>query len=202
NNWAITPSFQLSEGSSYGGPYDVIGMDPRACLQNSATAGITAVSPNTNPNQCNYLGLQTGNASPIPVAGQLFIPNPQTGSFSQPGQFRNPWIGMLNLQLRYDVSPKVTALVTLANLWHTCFGGSKEPWTTGAYAPGANVCAYEQNPLYVSNFYNGTSPADTAANGIAAQKWLQQPYLPFFAGSDGSGVPIPFNAYLQLQIKL
>ncbi|HLI96761.1 MAG TPA: TonB-dependent receptor [Candidatus Baltobacteraceae bacterium] len=202
NNWAITPSFQLSEGSAYGGPYDVIGMDPRACLQNSASAGITGNSPNTNPNQCNYLSLQTGNASPIPVAGQLFIPDPQTGSFAKPGQFQNPWIGMLNLQLRYDVSPKVTALVTLANLWHTCFGGSKEPWTTGAYAPGANVCGYAQNPLYVSNFYNGTSPTDTAANGIAAQKWLQQSYLPFFAGSVGSGLPVPFNAYLQLQIRL
>jgi hypothetical protein len=202
SNWAITPSFQLSEGSAYGGPYDVVGMDPRACLQNSASAGIAAASPNTNPNQCNYLTLQTGNASPIPVAGQLFIPNPQTGMFAKPGQFQNPWIGLLNLQLRYDVSPKVTALVTLANLWHTCFGGSKEPWTTGAYAAGANVCGYAQNPLYVSNFYNGTSPTDTAANGVAAQKWLQQSYLPFFAGSVGSGLPIPFNAYLQLQIKL
>jgi hypothetical protein len=202
DKWAITPSFQISEGSSYGGPLDVVGLDPRACEANSLTSGITTVSPNTNPNQCNYLALGTGNAAPAPVAGQLFIPNPQTGFFAKPGQFRNPWVATLNLQFRYDISPKVTALATLADVWHTCFGGDKEPWTTGAYAPGPNVCDYGSNFLYSSNFYNGTSPADAAANGIADQNWETQSYLPGFFGSVGSGNPLPFNAYLQLQVKL
>ena len=99
-------------------------------------------------------------------------------------------------------SPKVTALVTLADVWHTCFGGSKEAWTSGAYAPGVNVCNYYPNLLYASNFYNGTGPGDAAANGQAAQRWIQQSYLPDFFGSVGNGMPQPFNAYLQLQIKL
>ncbi len=202
NNWAITPSFQVSEGSSYGGPYDTTGLDPRACQLNSADAGITAVSPTTNPNQCDYLALRSGNISPSPVAGQLFVPNPQTGLFAKPGQFRDPWIATLNLQLRYDISPKVTALATLADIWHRCFGGSSEPWTKAPYAPSANVCNYGSNFSYVSNFYNGTSPADAAANGAAAQYWIQQSYTPSLFGSAGNGNPWPFNAYFQLQIKL
>jgi hypothetical protein len=201
DRFAITPSFQISEGSSYGGPFDVTGMDPRACAANSATSGITAASPNTNPNQCNYLTLFAGNVSPNPVAGQLFIPNPATGTFATPGQFRNPWIGMLNLQLRYDFSPKVTGIVTLADVWHTCFGGSSEPWTK-AYAPGPNVCSYFNNASYVSNFYNGTSPSDVAANGLPGQTWIQQPYLPAYGVSVGSFNPFPFNAFFQLQVKL
>jgi hypothetical protein len=199
--FAITPSFQISEGSSYGGPYDVAGLDPRACTQNSQSAQITTASPNTNPLQCDYLTMITGNASPTPVAGQLFIPNPQTGSFAQPGQFRNPWIATMNLQLRYDLSPRVTVLGTLSDIWHTCFGGTKAAWTS-AYPAGVNNCAYGVNGLYASNFYNGTSPADAAANGAAAQTWETQSYLPSFYGSTGSGTPWPFNAYFQLQIKL
>ena len=200
--FAITPSFQVSEGSAYGGPYDVSGLDPRACPQNSADAGITAASPSTNPLQCNYLTLAAGNVSPSPVAGQLFIPNPQTGSFAKPGQFRDPWIATMNLQLRYDVSPKVTLLATFANVFHTCFGGGSEPWTKGRYAPGTNLCSYSPNLLYTSNFFNGTSPADAAANGIPAQYWITQSYLPSFYGSTGSSTPWPWNVFFQAQVKL
>ncbi len=204
--WSITPSFQLSEGSSYGGPLDVAGLDPRACAQNSAMAGITAVSPGTNPNQCNYLQTFAGNVSPNPVAGQLFIPNPQTGKFAIPGQYRNPWVALLNIQARYDISPKITLIGTFANVWHTCFGGDSEPWTK-ANPPGPNVCGYAPNVLYTSNFYNGTSATDVAANGVAAQKWQQNSYLPEQTiaggfGSPGSSIPFPFNAYFQVQIKL
>ena len=202
DKFSITPSFQLSQGSSYGGPYDVTGLDPRACSLNSADAGITAVSAGTNPNQCDYLSLTSGNASASPVAGQFYIPNPQTGMFAKPGQFRDPWIATMNLQLKYDVSPKVTALLTLADVWHTCFGGSKEPWTAGAYSPNTNNCAYGPNGLYTSNFYNGTGPLDAAANGQADQYWETQSYLPSFYGSTGSSTPWPFNAYFQVQVKL
>lgn len=202
-SFAITPSFQVAEGTSYGGPFDVSGLDPRACAQNSLDAGITKASPSTNPNQCNYLTAFAGNVSTNPVAGQLFIPNPVTGTFATPGQFRNPWIAMLNMQVRYDVSPRVTALVTLSDIWHTCFGGSGEPWTT-AFAPSANVCGYYANASYVSNFYNGTSPRDAAANGIAGQTWIQQPYIPAYglAAGSGSGNALPFQASFQLQIKM
>jgi hypothetical protein len=198
---AITPSLQFMQGSSYGGPMDVVGYDPRACASNSADSGITAVSPNTNPIQCDYLSSQSNNLSPNAAAGQLFIPNPQTGSFAKPGQFRDPNLALLNVQLSYDISPRVTAQLTLANLYHSCFGGSKEPWTS-AYAPGQVICGYEPSSEYISNYYNGTSATDSAANGgFTPYKWEQQSYLPNY-GSISSSVPIPFTAYFQLQVKL
>ncbi|MGZ3526647.1 MAG: TonB-dependent receptor domain-containing protein [Vulcanimicrobiaceae bacterium] len=201
DKFTITPSFQFMQGSSYGGATDVVGLDPRACALNSADAGITAASPNTDPNQCDYLSLKAANLSPDAASGQLFIPNPQTGYFAKPGQFRDPNIFLVNLQMSYEVSPKVTAQFTLADLYHTCFGGSKTPWTT-AYSPGRNVCGYGANGLYASNFYNGTGYNDTAANGVTPYSWQTQSYVPSFAGSAGSGVPFPFNAYFSLQIKL
>jgi hypothetical protein len=201
DKFAITPSLQFSSGSSYGGPMDVAGLDPRACASNSADSGITVVSPQTNPQQCDYLSLTAANASPNAAAGQLFIPNPQTGSFAKPGEFRSPSLLLLNLQMSYDISPRIKALVTLADVYHTCFGGSKEPWTA-EYSPGASVCGYLPNAVYASNFYNGTGYGDTAANGVAPFRWQTQSYVPSLLGSVGSSVPIPFNAYFQLQIKL
>ncbi len=49
-----------------------------------------------------------------------------------------------NLALSYDITPKITMNVTVANLFHTCFGGSKEPWTS-AYPASSNVCGYTAN---------------------------------------------------------
>jgi len=202
DKFAITPSFQLIAGSSYGGPMDVMGVDPRACGANSATDGITAVSPNTNPLQCDYLSQTGGNGAFYAKSANLFIPNPQTGSFAKPGQFRGPNLFLMNLMLSYDISPKVTAQVTLANIYHRCFGGASQPWTK-AYAPSANVCGYAPASFYyISNAYNGTSPNDTAANGFTPQTWQLQSYVPQTFGSDAAYVPMPFNAYFQLNIKL
>ena len=102
----------------------------------------------------------------------------------------------MNLAVTYDVSPKVKLNLTAANLYHTCFGGSKGPWTT-LYSPGRNVCGYTPNPLYVSNFYNGTSMFDTAANGVAPQAFQQQPYSPTVGG-----ISIPINLYFSVDITL
>ena len=198
----VTPSIQVVEGSSYGGPMDFTGVDPRACGQNSAAAGITTVSPNTNPNQCDYLSMVSPNGATYAQSPSLYIPDPQTGTFAKPGAYRNPNLFLANLMLSYDVSPKVTATVTLANLYHTCFGGSREPWTNGIFAPNRNVCGYgPAGVAYASNFYNGTGPSDSAANGTSPYPWQLQSYLPR-AGSDAFAVPNPFNAYFQLQIRL
>ena len=194
--WAITPSVQLQEGNSYGGPLDVVGIDPRTCGQNSATAGITAVSPGTNPFQCDALS-DAGTYST--AAAVLYTPNFQTGSFTSPGEYRNPWVLVTNLQLSYDISPKLTATVTVADLAHTCFGGSKEPWTS-VYAPGPNYCGYAANGFYAGNFYNGTGPNDTAANGFTPYPWQEQSYVPTLGS--GFGFPPPINVYFQFNVKV
>lgn len=195
--WAITPSLQLAEGASYGGPMDVVGEDPRTCGANSATMGITAVSPNTNPYQCDALQA-AGTFST--AAGDLFIPNPQTGTFASPGEYRDPWILEGNLQMSYQISAKVSANLTLANVFHTCFGGSAEPWTK-AFAPGPNICGYGVNSFYIGNFYNGTGPYDKAANGFTPYDTQTNSYGPSI-GSDAGFIPSPFNAYLTLNVRI
>ncbi len=194
---AATFSVQVVQGSSYGGPLDVVGVDPRVCTSNAQTSGITLVSPNTNPFACDAL---TAGGTFSNAAGELFIPNPQTGTFASPGMYRNPWIAVGNLAFTYDISPRISANVTLANLFHTCFGGTKAPWTS-AFPPGTNTCGYEANGLYVSNFYNGTSPFDTAANGFTPPEFQTQSYAPR-PFNDAGAVPSPFNVFLQLTVKV
>ncbi len=208
DKWAITPSVQLQSGASYGTPLDIIGLDPRTCGANQLVNRI----PNapTNPawngaSVCDYLSVQALSASPL---GQFYVPNPQTGSFTQIGEFRNPSVLLGNVQLSYDVSPKIRGVVTLTNIFHTCFGGTKEPWTT-AYPPGHVNCGYFSNQGNYAGgvfngvpagWYNGASPADTAANGVAAMPWTLQSYKPVIL--NGFGGYLPFNAYFQVQVKL
>jgi len=195
---AITPSVQLVTGSSYGSPFDVQGIDPRTC---------TGVDPSASApvGQCNYLTVAGAAAT---STGVLYIPNPQTGSFASVGQYRNPSLLVGNLALTYDLNPRVTAHVTLTNLFHTCFGGTKAPWTN-AYAPGQNVCSYSANGSYVSNYQLGAGAAnpgntaayDAAANGTTLYPWQQQSYAPG-TGSYAGSIPAPFNAYFNLEVKL
>ena len=200
---AITPSVQFQAGAQYGSPYDVVGEDPRVCGANQAATGVVAAGSATAQN-CDFT--QMTNVGAAPVYGYLYVPNPQTGTFAKPGQYNEPNIAMVNLQVSYDVSPRVTLQLTAADLWHRCFGGSSEPWTK-AYGPSQYNCGYFANngtttgSYYVANFYNGTSPTDAAANyGVSAYPWQQQSYLPKFNNSVGGY--FPFNLYLQAQIKL
>ncbi len=97
------------------------GVDPRVCTLNSAATGITKLSPKTNPLQCNYL---TTMAAGLGQFGYLYIPNPQTGTFLLTTTISNPSSIVGNLQVPYDVSPRIKLTVLGANLFHSCFGGS------------------------------------------------------------------------------
>ncbi len=217
--FAATFSAQLAEGSSYGGPLDVTGYDPRTCAANSSQAfrtdpvtgvnipvtPITSLSPGTDPFKCDVLSA-SGTLSN--AAGVLYVPNPQTGGFAQPGAYRNPWIITGNLSFNYDITPRISANVTLANIFHTCFAGSKQPWVQ-AYGPGPNVCSYLPAGFvgtgqYESNFFNGTSPSDFAANGVSnLQTWNQNSYTPDPSLASAAGtIPNPFTAFFQLTVKL
>lgn len=196
DRWAITPTIQLAEGTSYGSPFTVQGVDPRLC---------TAIDPNQAGNQCNYTSLIGQGATPT---GLLYIPNPETGSFDGIGQYRNPFIMVGNLALSYDITPKITMNVTVANLFHTCFGGSKEPWTS-AYPASSNVCGYAANGSYVSNYQLGPgyltpgqpSTYSAAANGTSVYPWQLQPYAPT-EGSVAGVIPPPINIYVTFNVKL
>ncbi|HZY95903.1 MAG TPA: TonB-dependent receptor [Candidatus Cybelea sp.] len=206
-NWrkdklAITPSINLQTGGFYGSPLDQVGIDPRTCVHNSATTGITAVSPHTNPLQCNYLTATSPGLGPF---AYFNIPNPQTGSFLF-ANFQNPTSVFGNLQVTYDVTPRIRLSVLGVALFHTCFGGTSAPWTA-AYPPGSAVCGYLpagsnlNSSIYPSNFYNGTSFNDFAANKVHPP--FTQSYTPNASnnGAIGGAVP-PINLYFNATVKI
>jgi hypothetical protein len=205
---AITPSLQFQTGGFYGSPLDINGYDPRACEFNSADAAapggsITAVSPKTNKLQCNTLSVY---APGLGQFGYFYIPNPQVGHFSGIASYENPSELVGNLQVSYDLSPKIKLLATGTNIFHTCFGGQALPWTA-ANPPGPNTCGYApaggvlNSTVYPGNFYNGTSINDRAANKATTP--FTQSYAPTLGNNGGIGGALPpFNVYLNAQIRI
>ncbi|MDE2483603.1 MAG: TonB-dependent receptor [bacterium] len=194
---AITPSLQLVSGSSYGSPFTTQGLDPRECTANDTAA--------TDPAQCAWTSVLGAGAT---QTGLLYVPNWQTGTFDGVGQYRNPNLMVGNIAVSYDLSPKVSLNLTLANVFHTCFGGSKEPWST-LYKPSSTVCGYGANGLQVSNYQSGdgmktpgnSASYNAAANGTTLAPWQFQSYAPT-TGSGAGFIPAPFNAYLTVNVKL
>jgi hypothetical protein len=200
DRFAITPSLQFQAGGFYGSPLDVNGYDPRACQKNSGHTGISDV----NPLQCNVNSLVAPGLGP---EGFFYIPNPQTGIFSAIGSYENPSLLTGNLQLTYDVNPKIKLTVTGSSLFRMCFGGTPTPWSA-VYGPAPTVCSYTpaggvlNTSLYPSNFYNGKSIGDAKANGGVVTPWTQS-YTP---GTNNIGAiggnQLPFNVYFTAQIKI
>jgi hypothetical protein len=188
----VTPSFQLAQPGYYGDPLSVLGVDPRVC-PGGAGSNQAAVPTAPNPGLPNYLACE--GPSSFVNGGEFAIPDPETGKFDGFGAFVDPWVLGVNLQVGYDISPRVHLNVLVANLVTRCFGGSSEPWSTGATAPSSAVCGYGAG-YYVSNFYNGSSPNDVAANGSAVLPYMAHAYAPFAQPFQ------PLNVYLQLQLKL
>ncbi len=188
----------LQQGTRYGSPTLIEGLDPTSCVQNQTAAGVPSGGQLADFQSC---------------AGVVPIPNPQTGRFDGVAQFINPWIFNLGGQITYDFSPRVSATVSLANILNRCFGGTPEPWTA-AYKPNQAVCSYSQsynpwsiNPVYLAwspgeayntagaGYFYGASPADPANGTAGYPNVFNYPYLPVTAG-------YPFQAYFQLTVKI
>lgn len=203
DKFSITPALMINQGASYGSPGDFQGLDPRTCRQNQGPDGAnipSAPSPQSpDYTSCHAAAVGASGSQP----GYLFVPNPYTGTFDTFGQFRQPWQMNLGLQVHYDVSPRATLNVTVANLYQRCFGGSSEPWTK-AYPPDHNACAYYRNQFYISNFYNGSSPNDTTANGVPLNPYFGSAFAPSYDGNDVASYNqvLPLEVYVDLQIKI
>lgn len=193
DRFSITPALTLNQGAAYGTPADFQGLDPRVCGANQGSEGI----PNANPRTADYTSCSIA-ATP---SGSLYIPNPATGRFDTFGQFTQPWQFNMGLQLHYDISSRVAANVTVANLVNACFGGSVTAWSR-QFPPSGTVCGYGANAFYISNFYNGTSPDDTAANGVPLNPFFNNAFAPTYGDVNSFNYPLPINVYLQLQVKL
>ena len=106
----------------------------------------------------------------------------------------------MNMQLSYDVSPRLQLVGTLANIFNTCWGGTQAPWTSG----NGNVCGYttggfigEINP--VGNIYN-----PPGHNGSIVQPLVKYPYNPLFGpfNQNGSSLKSPFQFYITAKVKI
>jgi len=196
NKFAITPALTFNEGQPYGNPADVMGIDPRTCKHNSSHM----IDP-ANPLQADYTTCGLAATQNGTSAGVLYIPNPQTGVFDNFGTFRQPSQLNFSLQMSYQATPRIKANVLLANLVNACFGGSSEPCTK-QFPPNSFTCGYISNYYYVSNFYNGRSPNDVKANGVALNSAFAQSYIPAYADTNSFVLPNPFNAYFSINITL
>lgn len=196
----VTPALTFNEGSLYGNPADVYGNDPRVCSGNSA-GFINSPIHTKNPYRADYTTCFSAATQSGIAPGSLFIPNPETGTFDSFGAFRQPSQVNFSLQLGYQLTPRIKVNALLANLVNACFGGSSEPWTK-QYPPNSYTCGYQTNYYYVSNFYNGVSPNDRGANGVALNPAFKQPFIPAYADTNAFVLPNPFNAYLQFNISL
>ncbi|MGH7738303.1 MAG: TonB-dependent receptor domain-containing protein [Candidatus Tyrphobacter sp.] len=199
NRFAITPALSLNEGASYGTPADVQGLDPRTCFSNQGSEGIPgAANPLTaDYTSCSLAAVGANGTSP----GTLYIPNPYTHAFDTFGEFRQPWQLNVGLRVSYNLTPRVTAFVTVANLVNRCFGGSVEPWTQ-QYPPNEYVCGYGYNKFYISDYFNGASPNDVTANGVPLNPYFAQPFSPSYGDVNSLNLPLPLQVYFQLQIKI
>jgi hypothetical protein len=200
NKFSITPALTFDEGSLYGNPSDVLGIDPRVCSGNSAgfiNSPIHVRNPlRADYTTCNLAATQNGTSP-----GELFIPNPQTGTFDGFGAFRQPSQLNFSVQLGYQLTPRIKVNALLANLVNACFGGSSEPWTK-QYPPNSYTCGYQSNFYYVSNFYNGVSPNDRGANAVPLNPAFKQSFTPAYAETNAFVLPNPLNAYLQFNVTL
>jgi hypothetical protein len=203
---AIAPNFQLISGGYYGSPTDTYGVDPRWCTQNQGNAVDTAGNPLAIPaadaQNPDFLSCgATGNTQ----SGYLAIPNPYTGHMDSVGEFQQPWIFNMGALIRYDISPRVTANLTLTNIVNTCYGGTKTAWST-KFKPNNYVCGYNQgNTSYVGpqqgqpgfggGFFYGNSASDAVNGPGPYAPAYNYPFVPAFGAE-------PFQAYLELQIKL
>lgn len=187
----ITPSLQFVAGNRYGAPLTTPGIDPAAGCGTLPTA---AAGDPRYP-----YGAPGGHAynAHTCLAPSLSIPDPYTGQFDAIGAFREPAQLLGHLQVGYEVSPRVSLTLTLANLLQTCFGGQ----TTGfTYLQGSNVCLYTNltggpSTPPVGNAYN---PKDNV------QTFLKYPYEPYFGvyNDQSSSLTQPFNAYFSVKVKI
>jgi hypothetical protein len=193
----ITPSFQFVAGNRYGAPLTTPGIDP---------ASGCALLPGSTKGDPRYpYGASGGgpyNAIPIsssspPCAATLSIPDPYTGQFDAIGAFREPAQLLGHLQIGYELSPRVSLSVTLANLLQTCFGGQHTAFT---YYWSNQTCLY-------TNLIGGptTPPVGNAYNpGANVQTFLRYPYEPLFGtyNDQTSSLNAPFNAYFSVKVKI
>lgn len=197
DKFAITPTLQFQGGARYGAPETTDGIDPTTC--GAPLAGSVAADDPRYP-----YGNAGGGAFDATNCDVMPMPDPYTQKFDALGAFVQPNQLVGNLQLSYEISPKVTIVGTFANLINRCFGGTKTAWTVD----DANVCSY--NTINgggaiapVGNIYN---PPATVGD---FQRIVQYPYGAYYgsvnvntAAGNNNQTKQPFQFFVEAQIRL
>ncbi|MBV8285179.1 MAG: TonB-dependent receptor [Candidatus Eremiobacteraeota bacterium] len=190
DKFAITPSFQFEGGEKYGYPLSSVGIDP-------AAGGCTPLA--------GYPGQRANSTSCNSVVN---IPNPYTGTFDDLNSFTQPNEFMMNMQLSYEVSPKIQVVGTVANIVNYCFAPQTEPWTFN----DGNICQY--GPPMITGGFDPVAPytaAGSTANppghpGSIVSPGLKYPYAPnpgpFLASAANTSFKLPLQFYLTANIRL
>lgn len=185
DKFSITPAFQLSAGNKWGYPISTLGVDPSQC--GAPLAGSTTSDPRYPNGAAGGSPFNSTNCATYAVP----IPNPATGKFDPVGGFTDPARLTISTQLTYEVSPRITTVLTLANLYDGCFGGTKGAWNNVPGVQKSWVCGYGGGWAGV-----GINPIGNNYNpGDAIQPLQAQSYFPNISH-------LPFNAYLDFKIKL
>ena len=195
---AITPSVQFQGGARYGEPETTLGIDPTSCA-----APLSATTPATDP-RYPYGSAGGGAFDATNCAGRIPIPNQYSKAFDDIGAFIQPNHLAGNLQLSYDVTSRVTVVATLANLFNTCWAGTKAAWTVG----DSRICSYN-----ILNNGGAFGPVGNVYNPPATvgsfQRLLQYPYGAYYgaantntAAGNFNQTTQPFQMYFEARVKL
>jgi len=184
--FAVTPSLQFQGGSKYGIPLTEAGIDPA-----SGCRPLTATGDRYDASTCTNV---------------VDIPNPFTGVYDPIGAFTEPNELIANMQLSYDVSPRIQVVGQITNIVNYCWGGSKEPWT---FSDG-NICSYNnlEGTVYpVAPYGTPGAIVNPPGNpGSQIQPFRKYPYEPqlgpaIVTALNGS-YKTPLQFYFTANIKL
>jgi hypothetical protein len=187
--FAITPSLQFQGGGKYGIPISEPGIDP------ASGCGKPLVGDRYNASNC---------------LGVVAIPDPFSGAYDALGAFTQPNELTMNLQLSYDVSPRIQIVGTLTNIVNYCWGGSKEPWTFN----DGNICAYGNGTSELLGTIYPVAPYGTPGAvvnppgypGSIIQPFRKFPYEPSFGpalvAAENFSTKAPLQFFLTANFKL
>ena len=122
----MTPSLQFQGGGKYGIPITEAGIDP------ASGCGKPLFGDRYNASTC---------------PGVVDIPNPFTGVFDPIGAFTEPNELIANLQLSYDVSPRIQLVGQLTNIVNYCWGGTQDSRGPSTTATSARTATLQRNGL-------------------------------------------------------
>jgi hypothetical protein len=168
-----------------------LSLTPSATYSSGSFYGSPLTWPGYDPTTCT--GATATTTLQQSCTGYLFIPDAYTGKFDNQAAFREPTRLTANFQLAYELNPKVRAVLTLTGLIDHCY-------QRGYAWDNASTCVYAQLPSNhlapVGNFLTGT--------GIPTPPQLQYPYSSWYNNSQTGyvGQRIPFNAFLNLEVRL